>query len=194
MVREELRDGKGSDGEIWSGWSLRVVLLMMMEGLVVSVEGLGARGVEDRKPNKAPCNHQSESEDELRYGEKTWKYTWGLKSKISKQTSLIKGKVKPDVHATRSGLPMLTLLRSRSWVRIGEFPASLTHGLPHYLLDSQKKCSLPLELTLATRASIVDGWHMGYNNAIFTLAPYGEYWREIWKMDAKHPLISGPTQ
>ncbi|GMI85680.1 cytochrome P450, family 82, subfamily G, polypeptide 1 [Hibiscus trionum] len=45
-----------------------------------------------------------------------------------------------------------------------------------------KDCFTTNDLTLATRASIAGGRHMGYNNAIFALAPYGEYWRNIRKM------------
>ncbi|KAK8639419.1 hypothetical protein V6N13_137800 [Hibiscus sabdariffa] len=45
-----------------------------------------------------------------------------------------------------------------------------------------KDCFTTNDLTLATRASIAAGRHMGYNNAIFALAPYGEYWRDIRKM------------
>lgn len=45
-----------------------------------------------------------------------------------------------------------------------------------------KNCLTNNDLTLATRASIAAGKHIGYNNAIFALAPYGEYWRNIRKM------------
>ncbi|KAK8650792.1 hypothetical protein V6N13_140418 [Hibiscus sabdariffa] len=45
-----------------------------------------------------------------------------------------------------------------------------------------KDCFTINDLTLATRANIVGGRHMGYNNAIFALAPYGEYWRDVRKM------------
>ncbi|XVF32143.1 hypothetical protein REPUB_Repub17cG0056600 [Reevesia pubescens] len=45
-----------------------------------------------------------------------------------------------------------------------------------------KDCLTNNDRTLATRASIAAGKHMGYNNAIFALAPYGEYWRNIRKI------------
>ncbi|KAK8521727.1 hypothetical protein V6N13_021810 [Hibiscus sabdariffa] len=45
-----------------------------------------------------------------------------------------------------------------------------------------KDCFTTNDLTLATRANTVGGRHMGYNNAIFALAPYGEYWRDVRKM------------
>ncbi|KAE8673088.1 Cytochrome P450 82C4 [Hibiscus syriacus] len=45
-----------------------------------------------------------------------------------------------------------------------------------------KDCFTTNDRTLATRVSIVAGLHMGYNNAIFAFAPYGEYWRSIRKM------------
>ncbi|XVF32141.1 hypothetical protein REPUB_Repub17cG0056400 [Reevesia pubescens] len=45
-----------------------------------------------------------------------------------------------------------------------------------------KDCLTNNDRTLATRASIAAGKHMGYNNAIFAFAPYGEYWRNIRKI------------
>ncbi|KAK8546109.1 hypothetical protein V6N13_067343 [Hibiscus sabdariffa] len=51
-------------------------------------------------------------------------------------------------------------------------------------------CFTTNDLTLATRASIADGWLMGYNNAIFALVPYGEYWREIRNMVTDELLSS----
>ncbi|OMP09866.1 Cytochrome P450 [Corchorus olitorius] len=45
-----------------------------------------------------------------------------------------------------------------------------------------KDCFTTNDKTLATRASIAAGKHIGYNNAIFALAPYGEYWRTIRKI------------
>ncbi|KAL4323124.1 hypothetical protein GQ457_11G003710 [Hibiscus cannabinus] len=63
---------------------------------------------------------------------------------------------------------------------------SLKLGVHRVLVVSSweiaKDCFTTNDLTLATRASIAAGRHMGYNNAIFALAPYGEYWREIRKM------------
>lgn len=38
----------------------------------------------------------------------------------------------------------------------------------------------------ATRPSIAVGKYIGYNNAIFALAPYGDYWRDIRKMATLH--------
>ncbi|KAK6286688.1 hypothetical protein POUND7_012867 [Theobroma cacao] len=45
-----------------------------------------------------------------------------------------------------------------------------------------KDCLTNNDRALATRASIAAGRHIGYNNAIFALAPYGEYWRNIRKI------------
>ncbi|KAA3458536.1 cytochrome P450 82G1-like [Gossypium australe] len=53
-----------------------------------------------------------------------------------------------------------------------------------------KDCFTNNDRTLATRASIVAGRHMGYDNAIFSLAPYGEYWRNIRKMATVELLSS----
>ncbi|TYH62259.1 hypothetical protein ES332_D07G108000v1 [Gossypium tomentosum] len=53
-----------------------------------------------------------------------------------------------------------------------------------------KDCFTNNDRTLATRASIAAGRHMGYDNAIFSLAPYGEYWRNIRKMATVELLSS----
>ncbi|XP_022771510.1 cytochrome P450 82G1-like [Durio zibethinus] len=45
-----------------------------------------------------------------------------------------------------------------------------------------KDCLINNDRTLATRANIAAGRHIGYNNAILALAPYGEYWRNIRKI------------
>ncbi|KAK6238844.1 hypothetical protein QUC31_004313 [Theobroma cacao] len=45
-----------------------------------------------------------------------------------------------------------------------------------------KDCLTNNDRALATRPSIAAGRHIGYNNAIFALAPYGEYWRNIRKI------------
>ncbi|KAE8664833.1 Cytochrome P450 82G1 [Hibiscus syriacus] len=63
---------------------------------------------------------------------------------------------------------------------------SLKLGIHRVLVVSSweiaKDCFTTNDLTLATRANTAGGRHMGYNNAIFALAPYGEYWRNIRKM------------
>ncbi|KAM1234426.1 hypothetical protein ACFX2I_004022 [Malus domestica] len=38
------------------------------------------------------------------------------------------------------------------------------------------------DIVFATRPSTAAGKHLGYNNAIFALAPYGSYWRDIRKL------------
>ncbi|KDP45300.1 hypothetical protein JCGZ_15165 [Jatropha curcas] len=45
-----------------------------------------------------------------------------------------------------------------------------------------KECFTKNDRVLATRASIAAGKYMGYNNAVFSLAPYGQYWRDIRKL------------
>ncbi|KAJ4833155.1 hypothetical protein Tsubulata_028545 [Turnera subulata] len=45
-----------------------------------------------------------------------------------------------------------------------------------------KDCLTTNDRTLATRASIAAGKHLGYNNAIIALAPYGKYWRDLRKL------------
>ena len=53
-----------------------------------------------------------------------------------------------------------------------------------------KDCLANNDRTLATRANIAAGRHIGYNNAIFALAPYGEYWRNIRKIATVELLSS----
>ncbi|KAA3458537.1 cytochrome P450 82G1-like [Gossypium australe] len=53
-----------------------------------------------------------------------------------------------------------------------------------------KDCFTDNDRTLATRASIAAGRHMGYNNAVMALAPYGEYWRNIRKIATVELLSS----
>ncbi|KAM1122475.1 hypothetical protein TB2_003891 [Malus domestica] len=38
------------------------------------------------------------------------------------------------------------------------------------------------DIVFATRPTTAAGKHLGYNNAIFALAPYGSYWRDIRKL------------
>ncbi|CAN0866866.1 Cytochrome P450 82A3 [Linum grandiflorum] len=45
-----------------------------------------------------------------------------------------------------------------------------------------KDCLTTKDRTMATRASIAVGKHLGYDNAVLGLAPYGPYWRHIRKM------------
>ncbi|OWM82917.1 hypothetical protein CDL15_Pgr005317 [Punica granatum] len=47
---------------------------------------------------------------------------------------------------------------------------------------------------LASRPNIAAGRYMGYDNAIFALAPYGAYWREIRKIAALELLSSHRLQ
>ncbi|XP_065874713.1 dimethylnonatriene synthase-like [Euphorbia lathyris] len=45
-----------------------------------------------------------------------------------------------------------------------------------------KQCFTTNDVVFANRASIAAGKHMGYNNAILALAPYGQYWRDLRKL------------
>nr|AYM55614.1 cytochrome p450 [Croton stellatopilosus] len=45
-----------------------------------------------------------------------------------------------------------------------------------------KQCLSENDRVFATRARIAAGKHMGYNDAVFALAPYGEYWRDVRKL------------
>ncbi|KAJ8749307.1 hypothetical protein K2173_018789 [Erythroxylum novogranatense] len=51
-----------------------------------------------------------------------------------------------------------------------------------------KECFTTNDRVLASRANIAAGKHMGYNNAIFSLAPYGQYWRDVRKLATVHLL------
>ncbi|KAB1225548.1 Cytochrome P450 82G1 [Morella rubra] len=46
----------------------------------------------------------------------------------------------------------------------------------------------------ATRASITAGKYIGYNNAIFALAPHGQYWRDMRKMAVLELLSTRPIE
>ncbi|KAF3435939.1 hypothetical protein FNV43_RR23031 [Rhamnella rubrinervis] len=45
-----------------------------------------------------------------------------------------------------------------------------------------KECFTTNDRIFANRPSIAVGKYVGYNNAIFSLAPYGQYWRDIRKL------------
>ncbi|WCJ37979.1 cytochrome P450 family 82 subfamily G polypeptide 1 [Euphorbia peplus] len=45
-----------------------------------------------------------------------------------------------------------------------------------------KECFTTNDVVFANRASIAAGKHIGYNNAILALAPYGQYWRDLRKL------------
>ncbi|XP_065875974.1 dimethylnonatriene synthase-like [Euphorbia lathyris] len=45
-----------------------------------------------------------------------------------------------------------------------------------------KQCFTTNDVIFANRASIAAGKHIGYNNAILALAPYGQYWRDLRKL------------
>ncbi|KAJ0110564.1 hypothetical protein Patl1_01546 [Pistacia atlantica] len=53
-----------------------------------------------------------------------------------------------------------------------------------------KECFTTNDRILATRPNISVGRHIGYDNAIFALAPYGPYWREIRKIATTDLLSS----
>ncbi|KAK3182774.1 hypothetical protein Dsin_030060 [Dipteronia sinensis] len=45
-----------------------------------------------------------------------------------------------------------------------------------------KECFTTNDRILATRPCLAAGKYLGYNNAVFALAPYGPYWRDIRKL------------
>uniref|UniRef100_A0A2P2P0E7 Cytochrome P450 n=1 Tax=Rhizophora mucronata TaxID=61149 RepID=A0A2P2P0E7_RHIMU len=48
--------------------------------------------------------------------------------------------------------------------------------------ETVKECFTTNDRTFASRASIAAGKYLGYNNAMFALAPYGQYWRDVRKL------------
>ncbi|KAM5563014.1 dimethylnonatriene synthase-like [Rosa sericea] len=63
---------------------------------------------------------------------------------------------------------------------------SLKLGLHNLVVVSSwelvKECLAKNDRVFATRPSITGGKYLGYNSAIFSLAPYGQYWRDVRKM------------
>ncbi|XP_027335385.1 cytochrome P450 CYP82D47-like [Abrus precatorius] len=53
-----------------------------------------------------------------------------------------------------------------------------------------KECLITNDKVFATRPNTAAGRYIGYNNAIFGLAPYGQYWRDIRKMATLELLSS----
>jgi len=75
---------------------------------------------------------------------------------------------------------------------------SLKVGLHRLLVVSSKEMVKEFLATndriFATRVSIAAGKYLGYNNAMFALAPYGQYWRDVRKMAILELLSSDRVQ
>ncbi|KAK4270184.1 hypothetical protein QN277_023256 [Acacia crassicarpa] len=75
---------------------------------------------------------------------------------------------------------------------------SLRLGFHNTLIVSSRElareCLSTFDKVFATRPNIAAGRYMGYNNAIFALAPYGEYWREMRKIATLELLSSHRLQ
>ncbi|CAI0393251.1 unnamed protein product [Linum tenue] len=71
---------------------------------------------------------------------------------------------------------------------------SLKFGIHDLLVVSGseivKDCLTTNDRTLATRAGIPAGKYMGYDHAVFAVAPYGAYWRRVSKMATLQLLSS----
>ncbi|XP_018844181.2 dimethylnonatriene synthase-like [Juglans regia] len=70
---------------------------------------------------------------------------------------------------------------------------SLRLGHQHRLLvvssaEMVKECLATNDKIFATRANLAVGKYLGYNNAIFALAPYGQYWRDVRKISIQELL------
>ncbi|KAJ7950493.1 putative Cytochrome P450 [Quillaja saponaria] len=69
---------------------------------------------------------------------------------------------------------------------------SLTLGLNQTLVVSSseiaKECLTTNDRIFATRPNIAAGRYIGYDNAFFALAPYGQYWRDMRKLATLHLL------
>ncbi|KAH9728725.1 Dimethylnonatriene synthase [Citrus sinensis] len=70
-------------------------------------------------------------------------------------------------------------------LRLGKHPILIVSGW-----EIVKDCFTTNDRILATRAKIVAGKYMGYDNAIFALAPYSQYWRDIRKIATTELLSS----
>ncbi|XP_054793641.1 dimethylnonatriene synthase-like isoform X1 [Prosopis cineraria] len=57
-----------------------------------------------------------------------------------------------------------------------------------------RECLTTIDKVFASRPNIAAGRYMGYNNAFFALAPYGEYWREMRKIATLELLSSHRLQ
>ncbi|KAF8022910.1 hypothetical protein BT93_F0427 [Corymbia citriodora subsp. variegata] len=62
-------------------------------------------------------------------------------------------------------------------VRLGLFPAVVVSSS-----DIAKECYTKHDLALASRPKLLATEVLGYNYALFVLAPYGPYWREVKKI------------
>ncbi|KAG7949083.1 hypothetical protein I3843_13G042400 [Carya illinoinensis] len=51
-----------------------------------------------------------------------------------------------------------------------------------------KECLATNDRVFATRANLAVGKYLGYNNAMFALAPYGQYWRDMRKISIQELL------
>ncbi|KAK4270182.1 hypothetical protein QN277_023256 [Acacia crassicarpa] len=57
-----------------------------------------------------------------------------------------------------------------------------------------RECLSTFDKVFATRPNIAAGRYIGYNNAMFALAPHGEYWREMRKIATTELLSSQRLQ
>ena len=88
------------------------------------------------------------------------------------------------LHLLRGQVPACKILGALA-DKTGPF-FSLRLGINRMLVVSDweiaKECFTTNDRIFATRASIAAGKYLGYNNAIFALAPYGQYWRDVRKL------------
>lgn len=54
--------------------------------------------------------------------------------------------------------------------------------------ESAKECFTTNDLFVSSRPQLVASKHIGYNDAMFGLAPYGPYWRELRKITSRELL------
>ncbi|XP_028767063.1 cytochrome P450 82G1 [Neltuma alba] len=88
------------------------------------------------------------------------------------------------LHLLGGGVPVFRTLSSMAEAHGPIF--SLRLGFHNTLIVSgrelARECLSTFDKIFATRPNIAAGRYMGYNNAFFALAPYGEYWREMRKI------------
>lgn len=88
------------------------------------------------------------------------------------------------LHLLRGRLPVARTLEKMAdkygpifGLRLGSHPAIVVSSW-----EVAKECFTTNDLIFSTRPSMAVGKYLGYNEALFALAPYGPYWRDVRKM------------
>ncbi|VVA15772.1 PREDICTED: cytochrome P450 [Prunus dulcis] len=116
------------------------------------------------------------------------------KKKITSTKTTVTTKLVPQPSGAWPFIGHLPLLRGKDPVALTLGAMADDHGPifslklgQHQVLvlsawDTVKECLTTNDRVFATRPSIAGGKYLGYDNALFSLAPYGPYWRHIRKL------------